>query len=169
MPRFRLSLLVLLIANVCSLASAHDSFEITLEIQEKRNSVQARLEMSRSTSTAACDPAESEGVLFDVADFPIWKRRLEGAAPHLIQILDTENPLPLSSLSVSLTREDDVRLDYAFAHPGAGPLRLATPILDRFPQEGFGVLVTYRDRSGRWHPPFMIRIEDEHSSPLPPE
>ncbi|MDQ8179025.1 hypothetical protein [Pelagicoccus sp. SDUM812005] len=147
---------------------AHDSFEITLEIQEKRKSTVAKLEMARSTGVAACDPTPSNGILFDPAEFPAWQQRFQAAAPDLIQILDTESALQLESATIGLNREDDIQIDYVFTPSSDPELRLSAPILNRFPPDGFGVRVTYRDKSGRWHPPFMLFV-DQQDSPLPPQ
>lgn len=161
----RLSLLVFTLSATFAL-QAHDSFEITLELQEKRKTVEAQLEMAQSTAVASTDPEPSNGVLFDPADFPKWESKFLEAAPDLIHILNTEGAMKLESVTASLNREDDVRLDYVFTPSGDRPFKLAAPILNRFPPDGFGVRVTYRDKSGHWHPPFMIFL-DETTKVLP--
>ncbi|MDQ8204956.1 hypothetical protein [Pelagicoccus sp. SDUM812003] len=144
----------------------HDTYEITLELKEGRKTVQARLELARSTSVAACDPAPSQGVYFEPAEFPKWKPKLEAAASEFIAILGEEGSLAIESFAVSLNREDDILIDYAFQANGLSLEKLHAPILSRFPPEGFGVRVTYRDKSGYWYPPFMI-FEDRQTVELP--
>lgn len=143
--------------------NAHDVYEITLEIQQKRHSVEARMEMAISTSVAACDPAPSNGVLFDPKDFSKWEDKFLEAAPDLMRLLTPEGNLSLESTKTELTREDDVRIKYVFKNQ-EGPLTLETPILNRFPPDGFGVLVTFRDQKGKWYPPFVIFLDDPFSS-----
>lgn len=165
MTRFFLLSLSLLF---CSSAFSHDTFEITLEIQVRRNRIDAELEMSRSTAVASTDPQPSNGVLFEPSAFPEWKSKFLEAAPELIQILNTEGEMLIQTLDTRLGREDDVVINYTFERNREDPsaLTLAAPILNRFPPDGYGVRVTYRDASGRWHPPFMIFVE-QTTVPLP--
>lgn len=139
---------------------AHDNYEITLEIHEKRKGFAAVLEMAQSTAVAATDPNPSNGILFEPEEFPQWEEKFVQSAPELIQILNTEGKLRIRSVQASLSREDDVVISYEIdPSEDDSPLRLSAPILNRFPPEGFGVRVTFRDKSGHWYPPFMIFID----------
>ncbi len=139
---------------------AHDNYEITLEILEKRKGFSAVLEMAQSTAVAATDPNPSNGFLFEPEEFPNWEGKFLQSAPELIQILNTEGKLQIQSVQASLSREDDVVISYEIdPSEDDSPLRLSAPILNRFPPEGFGVRVTFRDKSGHWYPPFMIFID----------
>lgn len=146
---------------------SHDAYEITIEIQQKRKTIEATLEMARSTAVAACDPAPSQGILFDPEEFPEWEPKFQEVAADLIRILDTEGAIALKSTKPSLSREDDVQIDYEFENVDELPLVVETPILNRFPKEGFGVRVSFRDKSGKWYPPFLIYVE-KPSAELPP-
>lgn len=148
---------------------SHDNYEITLEIHEKRKGFSAALEMAQSTAVAATDPNPSNGILFDPEEFPEWEEKFLQSAPELIHILNAEGRLQIKSVKASLSREDDVVIDYEIEKSGDdSPLRLSAPILNRFPPEGFGVRVTFRDKSGHWYPPFMIFV-DKTTVALPPQ
>lgn len=148
-------------------ALGHDTYEITLDLIQKRSHIEAKLEMSRSTGVAASDPKPSLGVLFEPDAFPEWQAKFEKAAPELIQILNTGEHVDIKSLKVSLSREDDVLIEYIYDTSESEGLKLVAPIFSRFADEGYGVRVTFRDKSGFWHPPFMI-FANKQSTPLPP-
>lgn len=164
----KLPLYICLASLVFTSLQAHDSYEITLEIQQKRKTFEAHLEMSLSTAVAACDPAPSLGILFEPEEFPQWEERFLKAAPDLIGIAYAEGKLSPNSIKVSLTREDDIRIDFVLPYTSDEELTLSTPILGRFPPDGFGVRVSYRDNTGHWFPPFMMFV-DKQTSALPPQ
>ncbi|MBC2606123.1 hypothetical protein [Pelagicoccus albus] len=145
---------------------AHDSFEITLEIQQKRKTIEVRMEMACSTATAATDPEPSNGVLFEPAEFSEWEEKFLAAAPELIHLVDNNGALPLKSTSSKLSREDDVLILYSYESAEDLPLEIQAPMLNRFPDMGFGVLVTFRDKAGKWYPPFVLFL-DSQQAPLP--
>lgn len=158
---------LLLAVFLVPLAHSHDLYEITLDAQQKRNRIVARLEMARSTSVAASTRAPSQGHWWEPSEFETWKTKIEAAAPQLIKIRFLDTRLAASHIEVGLNREDDVRIDYIFDLPESTEnLGLQADILSRFSEEGFGVRVTFRDKSGRWHPPFMI-MKDTPVTALP--
>ena len=128
-------------------ASAHDPFEVTSDAHVDAASLNVHTTLSLDTAVRLCLAEAAPARRLSRVDFPLFREQLERCARDYFAVTSGHEPLPVRSLSLELSREDDLEVRIVHERPEKSPLSFAAQGLKVLPEAGGIVLTVTGERS----------------------
>lgn len=126
-------------------ASAHDPFEISTDAHSDASGLKVHTTLSLATAGRICLPAAAPSRRLMAQDFSTFRGQLERCARDFYALGSGGKPLPLLSLALSLSPEDDLEIRAVYARPTLSPLSFEAVGLRGLPAVA-GIVLTVTGR-----------------------
>ncbi|HYP99506.1 MAG TPA: hypothetical protein VER96_12620 [Polyangiaceae bacterium] len=126
-------------------ASAHDPFEITTDAHLEQYGLGLHTTLSLDSAARICLTSAAPARRFAVGEFPQFRAQFERCAREFFALSVADERLPVRSLSLQLSPEDDLEMRVIYDRPSKSPLAFETSTLNGLPS-GAGIVLTVTGR-----------------------